>query len=61
VLEENQDVIDTALKAEVNQLRLETKPLFVRNAPEIEILNHGCFDCSEATVRARRATSMGPL
>ncbi len=42
VLEKEQDVVDAALEAELDQLRLETKSLIVGNATEIEVLDHGC-------------------
>jgi len=41
VFEEEQDVVDAALEAELDQLRLETKSFAVGNAAEIEVLNHG--------------------
>ena len=40
VLEEQQDVFDAALEAEVDQLRLEAEGFVVGDAAEIEVLNH---------------------
>jgi hypothetical protein len=47
VLEEEEDVFNTALEAEVDQLGLEAKAFVVGDAAEIEVLNHGCFDSND--------------
>ena len=51
MLEQQQDVVDAALEAQLDELRLEAKSLVVGNAAEIEVLNHRCFDCNETTGR----------
>ena len=41
MLEEQQDVADAALLAQLNQLRLQAQSFGVVDAAEIEVLNHG--------------------
>ena len=40
VLEEQQDVVDATLEAEIDELRLEAEGFVVGDAAEIEVLNH---------------------
>ncbi len=43
MLEQEQDVFDAALEAEVNELRLQPEACVIRHAAEIEVLDHDCL------------------
>ena len=60
MLEQQQHVFNAALEAEIDELGLETEAFSVVHAAEVEVLDHGIFDCSyfalcELAERACRA------